>query len=88
MHFDNLDVLTETELLQIVRERLQQAIVDTSVITESLEQTLRELTKERGLQAVLENPEKFADLIEDLQLAELVREREDQDTIEVDIKEL
>lgn len=79
---------TEEELFQIARERLQMALVDTRITRESLEKTLQELSKERGQRAVLEDPERFADLIEDLQLAELVRERENQDEIEVDIKKL
>jgi transcription initiation factor TFIIIB Brf1 subunit/transcription initiation factor TFIIB len=86
--YDNLDKLSEKELLQIARERLQEALKDTKVSRESLEKTLQELSRKKGLQAVLENPERFADLVEDLELAELVRERAAEVTIKVDLKEL
>jgi uncharacterized protein Yka (UPF0111/DUF47 family) len=88
MNPENFDNLTEEELFQLVSKRIKEAYSLTCKTVEHLDKMLKELPKERGLKAILKHPERYADIIEDLELAAIVKERENQPKIEVNVNDL
>ena len=85
----NIDELTREELLRYVSKQVKEACDMTTLSIQTIEKTLQELPQgETGLEAILNNPKRYADIIEDLELEKIVKEREDQPEIEIDINDL